>query len=445
MIFYMLGSSLRRCGIGGGERLGRAFSAVASGGAEGGDVAALRARRGRGFGRGGSGLGLWFLPRPGERSEREIAIPDAGKEKKPRFLLGDSYRRKVFFNYEKRIRLRSPLKSPEGEVFMLPADLMRAVVPVFPPSESNIIREGYLRGERNPGDLHCSPSNFFMLFDTNNDGLISFPEYIFFVTLLSIPESSFRVAFKMFDLDNNGEIEQEEFKKVMALMRSHNRQGSSHRDGLRIGLKVGGSVENGGLLEYFFGEDGNRSLHYDKFVQFLRGLHNEIVRLEFAHYDFMSRGSISAKDFALSMVASADMNHINKFLDRADDIENVSHLRDVRITFEEFKAFADLRKRLEPLAVAMFSYGKVNGLLTKQDFKRAASQVCGVSVSDNTVDVIFHVFDTNRDGNISLEEFLRALQKRESDIRQPTTSSGLVGLLSCWLNCTKNCSLPRIH
>lgn len=150
------------------------------------------------------------------------------------------------------------------------------------------------------------------------------------------------------------------------------------------------------------------------------------------------------------------------------------------VKLQEFKAFADLRKRLEPLAVAMFSYGKVNGLLTKQDFKRAASQVrfffflipsprtdfppirvftgkhltappplgnqvCGVFISDNTVNVIFHVFDTNRDGNISLEEFLQALQKRESDIRQPTTSSGLVGLLSCWLNCTKNCSLPRIH
>jgi len=28
--------------------------------------------------------------------------------------------------------------------------------------------------------------------------------YIFFVTLLSIPESSFAVAFKMFDTDNNG-------------------------------------------------------------------------------------------------------------------------------------------------------------------------------------------------------------------------------------------------
>ncbi|RYQ98510.1 hypothetical protein Ahy_B07g086240 isoform C [Arachis hypogaea] len=45
-----------------------------------------------------------------------------------------------------------------------------------------------------------------MLFDTNNDGVISFPEYIFFVTLLSVPESSFTVAFKMFDLNNNGQL-----------------------------------------------------------------------------------------------------------------------------------------------------------------------------------------------------------------------------------------------
>lgn len=59
---------------------------------------------------------------------------------------------------------------------MTPADLMRAVVAVFPPSESNLVREGYLKGERSPGDLRCAPSSFFMLFDTNNDGLISFPE-----------------------------------------------------------------------------------------------------------------------------------------------------------------------------------------------------------------------------------------------------------------------------
>lgn len=63
-----------------------------------------------------------------------------------------------------------------GEIFMKPADLMRAVVPVFPPSASDRVREGYLSGERNPGELYCAPSQFFMLFDTDGDGLISFPE-----------------------------------------------------------------------------------------------------------------------------------------------------------------------------------------------------------------------------------------------------------------------------
>lgn len=67
-------------------------------------------------------------------------------------------------------------RTPEGELLMRPADLMRAVVPVFPPSESNLVRDGYLSGERSPGELRCDPSEFFMLFDTNSDGLISFKE-----------------------------------------------------------------------------------------------------------------------------------------------------------------------------------------------------------------------------------------------------------------------------
>lgn len=69
---------------------------------------------------------------------------------------------------------------------MTAGDLMRAVIPVFPPSESDYVRGGFLMGEQSPehgpgpgprpGELQCAPSQFFMLFDTNNDGFISFPE-----------------------------------------------------------------------------------------------------------------------------------------------------------------------------------------------------------------------------------------------------------------------------
>ncbi|KAK4481941.1 hypothetical protein RD792_012854, partial [Penstemon davidsonii] len=365
----------------------------------------------------------------------------------------DTYRRKVFFKYEKRIRTRSPpekvfeyfasFRTPSGEVYMTPADLMRAVVPVFPPSEADTVRGGYLKGELITTGLHCAPSDFFMLFDTDNDGLISFPEYIFFVTILSIPESSFLVAFKMFDLDNDGGIDKEEFKKVMALMRTQNRQGASHRDGKRSGLKVSGSVENGGLLEYFFGKNGNQRLEREKFVHFLRELHDEMLRLEFTHYDFKSQGTISAKDFALSMVASADMSYINKFLDRVDELSSEPSLKDLRVSFEEFKNFSELRKRLEPFSMALFSYGKVNGLLSKQDFRRAADQVCGISLTDNVVDLVFYMFDANRDGSLSSDEFLRVLERRETDIAQPR-EAGFAGLISCWFDCTRNCSSKKL-
>ena len=103
------------------------------------------------------------------------------------------------------------------------------------------------------------------------------------------------------------------------------------------------------------------------------------MRLDFAHYDYKLHGTISAKDFALSLVASVDISHINKLLDLVEELNNESHLRDIHVTFEEFKNFTELRKKLESFSVAIFSYGKVNGVLTKKDFQRAASQVCAIS------------------------------------------------------------------
>lgn len=97
--------------------------------------------------------------------------------------------------------------------------------------------------------------------------------------------------------------------------------------------------------------------------------------MEFAHYDYKLRGTISAKDFALSMVASADMSLIGRLLDRVDELNNVPQLSDIRITFEEFKHFAELRRKLEPFSLALFSFGELNGQLTRKDFQRAVSQV----------------------------------------------------------------------
>lgn len=66
----------------------------------------------------------------------------------------------------------------------------------------------------------------------------------------------------------------------------------------------------------FFGRDGTQKLALADFTSFLVSLHEEVVRLEFAHYDVAGRGSIPALDFARSLVATADVRHVDKLLDK---------------------------------------------------------------------------------------------------------------------------------
>lgn len=59
-------------------------------------------------------------------------------------------------------------------------------------------------------------------------------------------------------------------------------------------------------------------------------------------------------------------------------------------------------------------------------------QVCGLNIASNVVEIIFHVFDTNCDGGLTIDEFIRVLHRRERDIAQPM-ESGLIRFLSrCW-------------
>ncbi len=48
------------------------------------------------------------------------------------------------------------------------------------------------------------------LVDVNGDGLVSFAEYIFFITILSIAPEELEIAFRLYDVDGSGEMSLEE-------------------------------------------------------------------------------------------------------------------------------------------------------------------------------------------------------------------------------------------
>jgi hypothetical protein len=170
----------------------------------------------------------------------------------------------------------------------VPIDLLRAVVPVFPAYGSASLRSGALPGEPGSASAPSAAASgtpfppFFKRFDVEGDGLISFAEFIFFVTLLAIPRGEIVAAFRMFDSDASGSLDKEEFRAMMRVLRTHSRHGAAAGGKARTGFASGGGAGGGGggaggvealddaaCSAFFFGRDGRGKLTLPKFEAFM--------------------------------------------------------------------------------------------------------------------------------------------------------------------------------
>jgi len=362
-------------------------------------------------------------------------------------LMDQAMRQSFFFMYEKRLRAFSPpekvfeyfasVENPDGSKSMMPADLMRACVPVFAPHGSDVVKSGSLAGESRAGALNRTKvtqgvSKFFKLFDIDGNGTLDFPEYIFFTTLLSIPMHDVTVAFMMFDTDNSGTLDRDEFKTVMKNLRAENRSSSS-ASGVRPGSKMSGSVEDGGLVELFFGKNGKKLLTLKKFEEFLVQLHREMVQLEFAHYDYKNTGYMSHSDFAMSLVASGNVTEIRKYLAR---VKSLPEFPGKGVSLAEFQQVYNLRPRLHDMHIAMQSYGGADGV-KKQDFARAADKIGGVKLTQTQIDILYHMFDLDDSGTLDTAEFVNLIGGKyhtKNNTSGLSTASFFDCCKSCWTN-----------
>ncbi|KUF83836.1 Calcium uptake protein 1 [Phytophthora nicotianae] len=205
------------------------------------------------------------------------------------------------------------------------------------------------------------PKTFFDMVDADGDGLINYAEYMFFRTLLAIPERQFELAFKMFDTDDNGKLDHREFKQIMELMRLRTPAGrqdrSLHDDDVPI-------------FKHLFGELATKSLSYDE--------------------------TLSPREFGMFLVSHVDQGHI---------------------TEQEFMDFNVFLEHLDELKVAMDLVMQAHGV-NKEQFHRATR--AAVRASKNTkpvtplqIDILFALFDLDGDGHLSTKEFIEVMQTRK--------------------------------
>lgn len=239
----------------------------------------------------------------------------------------------------------------------------------------------------------------FQFADSDGDGLISFSEYVLFLTMLSRPHRQFYVAFKMFDLDEDGAIDREEFKQVIL----------SNRGAKDIKLDF-----NGGLIDYFFGADGSKKLTFQQFSEFIQKFKDEILRQEFSEYDNDGSGYISIENF-VDLLAAHKHLHATGMKKNLDRLRRQGFFKPTgKISFDTFVALNTMSEKLDEIKQAIHVYTAAGNQLDKTDFIRVVKSVVGVNITPREADLVFSLFDSNGDGRLEFQEFLNVMNSRAS-------------------------------
>ncbi|XP_061815626.1 calcium uptake protein 1, mitochondrial isoform X2 [Nerophis lumbriciformis] len=402
-----------------------------------------------------------------------------GKKKKPRIGFRD---RKVM-EYENRIRAYSTpdkifryfatLKiigeHGDTEVYMTPQDFIRSITPnekqpenlgldqfivkrydgkallktaeathcsltvVSPPSSS--CEMDLLQTEKIAQERERFADEDSIFYSLGECGLISFSDYIFLTTVLSTPQRNFEIAFKMFDLNGDGEVDLEEFEQVQSIIRSQTSMGMRHRDRSTTGntLKTAGC--SSALTTYFFGEDLKGKLTIGSFLEFQRKLQHDVLKLEFERNDPVD-GRISERQFggmllAYSGVQSRKLKQMQKGLKKM--------FKDAQgITFEEVENFFTFLKNVNDVDTALSFYHMAGASIDKVTMKQVARTVAKVELSDHVCDVVFALFDCDGNGELSNKEFIAIMKQRLMRGLEKPKDMGFTRLVRAMVKCAQD-------
>ncbi|KAM6089658.1 calcium uptake protein 1, mitochondrial isoform 4-T4 [Theristicus caerulescens] len=347
--------------------------------------------------------------------------PPEGKKKKR-----SGFRDRKVMEYENRIRaystpdkifryfatLKVINEHGESEVFMTPQDFVRSITPNEKQPENLGLDQFIVK--RYDGKIRVKFSSKLLaeliptlqshtmklsqerekfadedsiFYALGECGLISFSDYIFLTTVLSTPQRNFEIAFKMFDLNGDGEVDMEEFEQVQSIIRSQTSMGMRHRDRSTTGntLKTG---FNSALTTYFFGADLKGKLTISHFLDFQRKLQHDILKLE-------------------------------------------------GLTFEEVESFFTFLKNINDVDTALSFYHMAGASLDKVTMQQVARTVAKVELSDHVCDVVFALFDCDGNGELSNKEFVAIMKQRLMRGLEKPKDMGFTRLMRAMWKCAQ--------
>jgi len=365
------------------------------------------------------------------------------------------FRERKIIEYENRIRSYSTpdkifryfatlQESYNSTIYMVPEDFVRALTPdTMQPLGLGLdkFKKFDIKKIGPYESVHFGKDSVFHAF--GDGGLISFSDYIFLLTVLGTTTRQIKIAFKMFDLNGDGEVTLEEFKKVRSLFLSMTTTGSRHRDRNTTGNVLSQDV-NTGLATHFFGENGEDKLTVDEFIEFKTRLQEEVMFLEFCSYN-PRQGKITEIQFMEILLIHANFGNqkhqkVVKRFKKAFEMEDGEEgkIEKIGITFQDYLDFFSFLRSLRDVEMALSFHTVAGQAINKETFKQVAKLVAGVDLSDHIIDVVFCIFDENQDDRLSNKEFIAVMKDKMFRGLNKPKDTGFTRLLSAIMTCAKS-------
>ncbi|XP_045764608.1 calcium uptake protein 1 homolog, mitochondrial-like isoform X3 [Maniola jurtina] len=322
------------------------------------------------------------------------------------------------------------------EVYMTPDDFLRAITPGMKQPDG-LGLDQYRRYDPKTISqrLNLDLDEDSIFYKLGSSGLITFSDYIFLLTVLSTSRRHFEIAFRMFDLNGDGDVDCEEFEKVAALIRQQSSIGSRHRDHANTGNTFKGI--NSALTTYFFGPKLNEKLTIEKFLDFQQQLQKEILSLEFQRKQPDENGRITEADFAELLLAYAGYPAKKKarMLKR---VKKAFRDHGVGITKDDYLKFFHLLNNVNDVDTALTFYHIAGASIDQPTLRHVAKTVAHVDLDPHVINVVFTIFDENMDGQLSNREFVAVMKNRLLRGLEKPKDTGFVKLMYSLIKCARD-------
>ncbi|XP_052853356.1 calcium uptake protein 1 homolog, mitochondrial isoform X1 [Drosophila gunungcola] len=359
------------------------------------------------------------------------------------------FRERKIIEYENRIRqfstpdkvfryfatIQVPVADDRHEVYMTPTDFLTSMTPGMKQPDGLGLDQYRRYDPKSVGDqlnLHLQKDSIF--YKLGSYGLITFSDYIFLLTVLSISRRHFEIAFRMFDLNGDGDVDCEEFEMVATLVRQQTSMGTRHRDHANTGNTFKGV--NSALITYFFGPNMDEKLTIEKFLDFQEQLQKEILSLEFERKEPNDEGNITEADFAELLLAYAGYP-LKKKQKKLKRVKRRFRDHGKGISKQDYLDFFHFLNNINDVDTALTFYHIAGASIDQQTLQHVAKTVAMVNLSDHVVDVVFTIFDENNDNQLSNKEFISVMKNRVQRGLEKPKDTGFLKMMRSVFKCAK--------